>query len=685
MQKVIFVALFLLISNVLLAQINPANIQIARDSWGVPHIFAPKDEEVAYGLAWATAEDDFVSVQEQLLAAKGRLAEVKGREGARLDVIKGLIGIDELVDTAYTTQTFSPKFQKIIAAYTEGLNAYARRFPKEILLKGVFPITPKDLVKSYTLGFALFTGMPNELGKILNGKIRQDESQINFGSNTLAISKNRTTDGKTYLAINSHQPLTGPFSWYEVHLCSEEGWNILGGTLPGFTAIGHGVNEYLGWAHTVNQTDFTDVYKLEMNPTNPLQYKLDGKWETLQKRIIKIRVKVGLLKIGKKFTFYWSKYGATVQKDKDFYAIRFPANMHLQAPEQQYQMNKAKNWNEFQTALKSQKIPCFNIGYADREGNVFYISNGLIPYRNAEYDWRKVLPGNTSQTLWDTKYHLIEELPQVLNPTSGYIFNTNNTPFNSTAPTDNPKIENYDKTIGHVLSENNRSNRLQNLMRELDGRQISYEDFKGIKYDFTYPKPLIYNGSNLESIFSLDIAEYPALQEIYTILQNWNRKNDKDSEGAAVFMLIIHALRQNDKGNGTIQETELVNALAFAQNHLKKHFSTIHTSLGTLQRHQRGVIDLPMAGAPDAIAAMHSKMNKRGKFITDQGESYIVLVKFDAAGVAIETINAYGASAKASSPHYTDQMPLFVNQQLKPMTLDKAKVLREAKRIYHPE
>jgi acyl-homoserine-lactone acylase len=78
-------------------------------------------------------------------------------------------------------------------------------------------------------------------------------------------------------------------------------------------------------------------------------------------------------------------------------------------------------------------------------------------------------------------------------------------------------------------------------------------------------------------------------------------------------------------------------------------------------------------------------MNKRGKFITDQGESYIVLVKFDAAGVAIETINAYGASAKASSPHYTDQMPLFVNQQLKPMTLDKAKVLREAKRIYHPE
>jgi acyl-homoserine-lactone acylase len=691
MRQKLFFCIYLIISALnIYAQINPANIQIARDVWGVPHIFAPTDAEVAYGLAWANAEDDFGSIQEQLLASQSKLAQVKGKSAAVLDVIAHLIGLQELVDTAYHQNTFSPDFQRVMQGYLAGINAYARQNPDKVWLKGSFPISEKDLLRSYVLGFALFTGMPNELSKILDGRIQKDEPKIGTGSNAIAVSRRRTTDHKTYLAINSHQPLEGPFAWYEVHLNSDEGWNVLGGTLPGFLAIGHGVNENLGWAHTVNHPDFTDVYRLEMNPKNELQYKLDGQWETLQKRTLKLKVKIGFLKLSKKLTFYWSKYGATVKKDGKFYALRFAANLQIQAAEQQYRMNKARNWAEFQAALAMQKLPCFNLVYADRADNIYYLSNGLLPYRNPQYDWRKVLAGNTSATLWEPKYHKISELPQVLNPASGYVFNSNNTPYNATAPTDNIRAQDYDPTMGFITFDNNRSLRMQELFSNYD--KISYEDFKTIKYDLTYPSKMYYYfAQNLEDVFHLNEAQYPDIQELIQMLKTWNRRCDAQSEAASIMLLCANFItaklreEQRDVYGNQLTETEMVAALRLTKSHLQKYFKTIRVPLGELQRHIRGTKSLPMPGGFDTLAAMQSRPDKNGKFKTYQGESYISLVKFSEQGVELETINAYGASANPDSPHYTDQMEYYTQQKTKKMTLNKAEVLKNAQKIYSPK
>ncbi len=679
----------LLYAHTSFAQIDPERIQIARDAWGVPHIFAPSDAEVAYGLAWANAEDDFASVQEHLLAAKGRLAEVKGKEGAVMDVIMHLIGLQELVDTAYHEGAFSADFQKVLRGYTQGLNAYASSHRKEVALKDLFPITEKDLVKSYTLGFCLFTGMPKELEKIFEGRIQQEEAQLEYGSNGIAVSRRKTTDGKTYLAINSHQPLEGPFSWYEAHLCSEEGWNILGGTLPGFLSIGHGVNPYLGWAHTVNRPDFTDVYKLKMHPSDPLRYEWEGEWLTLEERPVKIKVKVGPFKFGKKFTFYWSKYGATLEKDGHYYSLRFPANMSIRAPEQQYRMNKARNFEEFQAALDMQALPCFNIVYADREDNIYYLSNGIIPYRDPQYQWDQVLPGNTQATLWEARYHPRAELPQVSNPQAGYVYNTNNTPFHATAPEDNPQAKNYDPTMGYLLGDNNRSHRFQALMEQED--KISYEDFKRIKYDLTYPKPIVFPfAQNIEEVFNLNVEKYPDLSEILKQLQTWDRKNNVESRGAGVFMLFLKYLGEQLKEEGRLEqanqleEQEMITALRAVDKHLRKYFGKKNVPLGDIQRHVRGNQNLPMAGSRDVLAAMYAQEYKKGRFKTYQGESYIELVRFGAEGPEIETINAYGAANRAKSPHYTDQMEYYTQQKLKGMTLNKEQVLKKAKKVYHP-
>ena len=98
------------------------------------------------------------------------------------------------------------------------------------------------------------------------------------GSNAFAVSKSRSQDNETMLVINSHQPLTGPVAWYEIHIKSGEGLNIMGGTFPGSPFIHVGFNENLGWGATVNQPDLSDIYELKLNPENNDQYELDGAW-----------------------------------------------------------------------------------------------------------------------------------------------------------------------------------------------------------------------------------------------------------------------------------------------------------------------------------------------------------------------------------------------------------------------
>ncbi len=686
---------FVVFAEVLVAQttIQPENISIARDEWGVPHIFAKTDAEVAYGLAWAGAEDDFASVQELLLASQSKLARAKGKDKAPLDVISFLIGIEALLDTAYREDAFSPEFKKVLSGYVQGINAYAKAHPKEVLVKNTFPITEKDLVRGYTLGYSLFTGLTDELTKIFMGSIqKQVPSSENTGSNAFAISKNKTSNGNTFLAINSHQPLEGALAWYEVHLHSEEGLNALGGSLPGFLSIGHGVNENLGWAHTVNHPDFTDIYQLEMHPSEKLLYRFDNQWDTLQVRSQKIKIKLGLIKINKKFTFYWSKYGATLEKDGKFYAVRFPANMHIKAAEQQFYMAKAKNWEEFYTTLKRQQTTCFNIVYADREGNVFYLSNGLIPKRNPAYNWQGVLRGDTSSTLWQYgDYYKLSELPQLLNPEAGYVFNTNNSPFNATHPSENLSSSNYSPTMGFEKYENNRSLRLSYLLANHQGK-FSYEDFKKIKYDNAYPDSLAFPYYvGLEKVFQLDAQKYPLLAESIRLLQNWDRTNPKESTEAGLFMVFQQYLGKKMKAQQRLQaynqvrESEIVDALAEAQNHLKKYFKSIEVPLGNVQVHQRGKVELPMGGNHDVLAAMYSLPYKKGKFKANQGESYILMVQFAKEGVILESINAYGASNRKDSPHYTDQMQQYTQQQLKKMILNKEEVLKNAKRVYAPK
>ena len=690
MNKFFFSILILCLNGTLFAQINPENITIVRDKWGVPHIYAPTDAEVAYGFAWATAEDDFNTMQEQLLPSKGLMGQVIGRKGAEFDVAVHLIGPQEIIEERYE-KDLSPEFRKIVEAYAAGVNAYAKKHPKEVLHKKLFPITGKDVISGYVVGVTLMAGVNRQLSTILSGKLKSAQKAEATGSNAFALSSKKTKDGQTYLAINSHQPLEGLNSWYEAHLVSEEGWNMLGATFAGGLSLFTGTNEHLGWAHTVNYPDFADIFELTMHPEKKDYYRFDGEWIKLEPYNTKAQIKImGFLKVGAKQKFYKSKYGVTFETPNGFFALRFPANRDIRAAEQWYKMNKATNFEEFKEALRIQGIPCTNIVYADKEDHIYYVSNGRFPKRNPNYNWLGVVPGDTSATLWEDDYYPLERLAQVEDPSSGYVFNCNHTPFYSSGKGESPKPQDVPKTAGYERPEilTNRGVRLGALLEQAG--KVDYEEFKKIKFDRTYHTPM-HSSPKLEAIFHLNPEKYPAIAESIQLLNDWDREASEESEAASIAILAVMHLRkvikkrESYRTGNELNEAKLIEAITVAQNHLNEHFGSGKVPLKNLQRHTRGNVDLPYAGGPDVLAAVTTKPYKDGRIRAVSGDSYIQLVRYTDEGVQIESINAYGASAKPDSPHYTDQMELFTKQQLKPMTLDKETIFKEAEKIYHPK
>ncbi len=138
-NKVITTTICILFLFQVRAEINikKDNIKIIRDEWGVPHIFAPTDEEVAYGLAWATSEDDFKSIQENYLAIRSELGAVKGKDGAVLDFVTAFLEINDIVDEKID-QAFSPKFRKVLEYYCQGINDLQNNTQNKFFVKGFF-------------------------------------------------------------------------------------------------------------------------------------------------------------------------------------------------------------------------------------------------------------------------------------------------------------------------------------------------------------------------------------------------------------------------------------------------------------------------------------------------------------------------------------------------------------------
>ena len=683
----LFRILFLFISLSIFSQkVDVNNIEIIRDNFGVPHIYSETDKELAYGLAWAHSEDDFKTIQEAYLAGNALLSKHIGLRGAPVDFLTQLIQSEEVIDSLYNT--IDKKFIEVAKGYAQGINRYAELNPDKVLVKKLFPITPKKMLKYSFL--QLF--ISSEGDRAVRAIFENDFESLNFqrrnelGSNLFSFSTKKTNNGETYMAVNTHQPLDGPTSWYEAHLESKEGTSIIGATFAGAPCILTGSNKNLAWTHTVNRPDKTDIFQLEMVKKSKRKYYFDDKILKLKKYRGKAFINILGIPIRVSKKYYSSVYGPTLKNKTGFFSVRTGSLFKVRALEQWWKMNKATSFDEFYSILEMNEIPGYNIGYADKDDNIFYISNGLIPVRNDKFKWTGVLPGNTSETLW-TDYYKTRELPQVINPESGYIYNANHSPFKSTSIDENPNPKDFASNMGFETFDNNRSTRIFELVES--HTSIDYEIFKKIKYDNKFPTPFNYNFMDVNNIMEMQPDNYPEVADLIKQIQNWDRSTDASSTGAGAFAMFYYTLADKYFYKGyydrNFSKSLIADCLVEVKKRMKKYFDSTTVKLGDFQKLVRGDKEMPIFGMPDVITAMNASKYKDGKVQVTHGESYIQLVKFSSKGTEIESIISYGSSDNKESPHYNDQMEKYSKFQTKKMSFDKEWVLKNSKRVYNPK
>lgn len=675
--------------NYLKERASKYDVKILRDTYGVPHIFGHTDADAAYGLGYAHSEDDFLTIQQVLMAARGKLATVYGADSAPADYLVQFLRVWDVVDAEY--EKLSPGTRAIAEAYADGLNVYAAHHPDEAL-HGLFPVTGKDIVAASVEKSPLFFGLDETIGHLFSEDPEPvpTPTEVTFNSNEFAIAPSRTSNGQTFLDVNSHQPYEGPVAWYEAHIHSDEGWDMVGGTFPASPLIIHGHNRDLGWAFTVNHPDLVDVYRLTINPENINQYKFDGVWKDLEVRQAKLVVKIiGNLKVTVNRETLWSVYGPVVRGKSQTYAIRYGDIGTAGIWEQLYRMNKATNFEEWQDAMRLMQLPMFNAAYADREGNIYYLYNGAIPIRNEKYDWSDYLPGDTSETLW-TEYLPFDELPQVLNPPSGFIQNANGTPYRATLGAGNPDPSMFSPTLGIDTDISSRSLR----MLELFGadESITPEEFVQYKFDMQYSKDsVVATFVEMLSNAKMPDADTARAQEV---IRTWDMITDPDSTGAALMVYTLNALngkypgaiKLSKLGQGNVNASMLMDAFTEAVKTLMQHFGRVDVKWGDVNRLIRGSVDLPIGGGPDILHATYGEMQEDGRLKITDGDSYVLMVTWEKDGsVHSMSVHQFGAATiRTDSPHYADQAPLLAKRELKPVWFEEADIRQHLESEYIP-
>ncbi|MEK7795299.1 MAG: acylase [Candidatus Hydrogenedentota bacterium] len=682
------------------------DVRILRDTYGVPHIFGRTDADASFGLAWAHCEDDFATIQDTLISGRSLGGAVSGADAAPVDFMVHLLGVWDSVNAKYE-KDLSPEVRTICEAYAAGVNLYAERHLDAVKFADVFPVSGKDIVVGFAFKGPFFFGLDNAVLELFGDTRKREVSKkiaknmgddvmafaaardfltkdLPTGSNTFAVSSKRSSDGSTMLNINSHQPWTGPVAWYEAHMHSEEGMDSVGGTFPGAPIILHGHNRNLGWAHTVNGPDLVDIYVLEMNPDNEDQYRFDGKWLDLERKEVTIAVRINpdkpmTMKV--KREVLRSVHGPVLRQKHGVYAIRYAGMGEIRQVEQWYRMNKAKNLDEWMDAMRIRATASLNSGYADKAGNILYLYNAMIPIRKPGYDYRQYLPGDTSETLWDT-YLAFDDMPKVLNPPSGFVQNCNATPFTATIGEGNPKAADYPADMGIETRQSNRS--LRALEQFEADKSVTWEEFQTYKWDIRYSTKS-FAGKMVSAIRSATPPTDELTQKAATILGAWDLDTNEDNTATALGIMTALPLSHGRFDSDLPGMDEVWKAVKKSAETLMAKYGRLDPPWKEVNRLVRGKVDTGLSGGPDILHAVYGAETD-GRYIGRAGDSYVLMVRWDKDGdLTSRSVHQFGsATMDESSPHYADQAPLFMARQSKPVWMDEKDIRAHLEREYRP-
>ncbi len=688
--------------------------EIVRDEFGVPHIYGERDRDVAYGVAIAHAEDDFSTLQDVIAMAQGRYGAIAGPDGAQVDFFYHLLDARRTAEREYPSMPDDTR--ALFEAYATGLNDYAEQNPDEIKLGNLFPVEGVDVAAGFALRQPLFFGLGNIVGRLVEGEdlrheygpdipgfprdkspeatigaaaaasetpapgkqaralpVHLGEDGALAGSNAFAVTPEKS-GGPTILVSNTHQPWWGGVAWYELVVESEEGWHFAGANFPGspFPFLGH--NEHLGWTNTVNTPDMTDVYQLEMDDTGT-RYRFGGEWRDLETRTVTLPVRIGPIVLPFRQDIHRSVHGPVIVNDRGAFAIRYGGIGNLGQLDAYYRLNKAKNFEEWESVMARMDIPSTNFIYGDAEGNIAYVYNAALPDRQEGPNWRGVLDGTDPSLLWNGTVDY-EELPRYVNPASGWVYNANNTPFTAAGAGSDLSADDFAPELGIELKQTNRSRMAWKLLSEVD--VLDRAALETIKYDTGYAREG-YIADVWDELEALDVSDDETLALARKLLLEWDFEADNMGRGDSLALLVIRefmSCRFQNKACPTVREE-----LEKAVDHLETHFGRIDPPMSQLLRLRQGEVDLPMDGGSDTLRASTLwHVHEDGRLAVRHGDSFIQWAEWlPGERVTSRSIMPFGAATtRPNSPHYADQSTLFVQHRLKPVRFWREDVLANA-------
>lgn len=459
-------------------------VVINRDQWGVPHIRGESDAAVVFGSAWAQSEDHFWQLEDTYIKALGRHAEIVGDSGIRSDLDVALF---DIVGSSQRDFTSLPaEIQTLARAFADGYNFFLEHNPE---------VTPRLISRMepwHVLAFERYMILPRLLGAAHapSREVTRSEAEelASLGSNQWAIGPDRTRNGTAMLFINPHQPWYGSGMFTEMHVKSASGWDFSGAMYPGAPFPTAGFNNHLGWAYTVNEADISDVYRLTFDhPTDPDLYRYGDGWQRAESWEIELVVKGEAQP--RHYQLRKSHHGPiTKQEDEShFLAIKVPRLYDGSRMVQSLAQSRATNFNEWYAAASSLQLQTFNTMYADADGNIFYLYNGTVAKRKTGVDWTKPVDGSDPELEWGD-FHPIEELPQVLNPASGFMQNTNSTPF-TTTDDGNPSMLDFPTYMVEDATDDKRRAQMSRwLLRQAN--DVTFEKWQEMAFDTTLYWPM---------------------------------------------------------------------------------------------------------------------------------------------------------------------------------------------------
>jgi acyl-homoserine-lactone acylase len=669
-------------------------VEILRDKLGIPHVYGIKDVDTAFGLGYAQSEDDFESLQSVLLATRGTLAAEVGYSAAKTDFVVQYMGVWDTVNQHYDDKV-PQKIKDIAQAYADGVNVYAAQNLDKVS-RYFLPVTAKDIIAGFTFKTPMFYGFDKVLGELVNpdkphelaktdGNLTwQPVEDLPIGSQGIAIAPSRSEDGLTHLLVNSHQPLTGPVAWYEARLHSQEGWNMVGSTFPGAPLIIHGHNENLGWSNTVNKPDLVDIYKITVNPDNENEYLLDGQWKTFKTKTASMLIKIfGPLRWTVEKEIKITDHGPVMETDHGLYALRWAGMNNVGTLEAMFATNKASNQAEFEAALKLNAMPSINFVYADKDGNIAHYYNAMFPDRIEGWQWDKILPGDRSELIW-LGYRDFSMMPKTVNPKSGLVYNANNPPWMATDGDDDAQKKQFPASMGIETFVTNRALQIETILKQHS--KVSKQVFKQVKYDLAYhpdSNQIQYLEKWLQSVSGNDFTKEES--RAYYALGHWNLSTHKTNTQAVLGVLTLAPVQ---KARGAdVDLNEMTVAFKEAVALLIEHFGKFSVPYGEVYRLIHGDKNLAISGGPDILRAVYGNdMDENGEIKNIAGDGFMMFVSWDKNGlVSSEASHQYGsATLDKTSPHYNDQMEMFVDQKERAVLFELEQLEGNVERRYRP-